>query len=193
MKEGKWKEKQRVSLEELIQELDLLAKQLRQESFLFQETEFQFAPSAVLEKKLSLKDGRLVLDVQLSLTASAFIASESEVKEGGGAGEGVKSGKGGQSPFSRKRLKKSISAAWKELKKDIGAGGPVDSALVAELMADLKSYGDAADPEWRQKWDQCVFLMEECIGMASAGAFKAAQELIQKVDQLTKQCHKRFK
>ncbi len=184
MKQGKWKSNTKVSREELAAELEALAAQIRQERFEFQEMEFSFYPGAALEKRLSMKDGRLQLDVCISIRAASTLQDSGSKASGPFRGS---------VPFSRKKLKKPLAAAWKALKRDLEGGGAVEPGMVHEFSSLMERYGRAADDAWLEEWKRCEDLALECVKAAEAGDRQKALELAREVDALTKQCHKKFK
>ncbi len=96
-------------------------------------------------------------------------------------------------PYKAKKVKKAMGGLWKELSRAVKSGGefPQDSAI--KLFDLVNQYRQLADPEWKDRWEECAKTMKEAVSALKAGRTEQASAAIQEANRLTKACHKQYK
>ena len=150
-----------------------------------EEKEVELPEQFILKKALKIKKSEITFELSIKIKK----AKENEKAEERQKKEARK--KDSKRPYKAKRLKKEIGMLWKAFKRCVKNGESFrDTGL---LIKDLGLYGQMADSEWASQWQECEELVKEAVDLVDKGKREDALQLCNKVDQLTKACHKRFK
>lgn len=92
-----------------------------------------------------------------------------------------------------KRLKKEISFLWKNISKEIKAGGIPDRDACQDLIKKANDYSLFVGKEWSDQWQSFCNDFSEMIAKAHGSQLKEADKLLKRIKQQKKTCHKQFK
>jgi XXXCH domain-containing protein len=97
------------------------------------------------------------------------------------------------SRYQEKLLKKSMSAIWKGMRRELEDGIAPRQMDWDDFMEKIDRYTQTAMPEWRSQWEECV---QEIHGIRAAlqrNDLTAARIHMQNAHAITKACHKKWK
>lgn len=96
-------------------------------------------------------------------------------------------------PPEGKKIKKEISSLWKTVSKKLEQGQNPTPAEEKALVAAFENYTVFSEPAWHEEWLICLTALREALAYARKGDMRTALEQAEKVNDLTKACHKKHK
>lgn len=92
-----------------------------------------------------------------------------------------------------KKVKKTMGAIWKGVRRDIAAGRRPEEEDAQELISLLDAYGPYVDSTWEKEWTSCRQALEKCLNHAGKGNASEASDLLDAIDGMEKNCHRLYK
>lgn len=96
-------------------------------------------------------------------------------------------------PPEGKKIKKEISSLWKTVSKKLEQGQNPTPTEEKALVAAFENYTVFSEPAWHEEWLVCLTALREALACARKGDIPTALEQAEKVNDLTKACHKKHK
>lgn len=98
----------------------------------------------------------------------------------------------GRSPDGKK-IKKEINNLWKTVIRKLEQGQAPTPVEEKSLVAAFENYTVFSEPAWHEEWLACLTVLREALTCARKGEMPKALEYAEKVNDLTKACHKKYK
>jgi len=96
-------------------------------------------------------------------------------------------------PPEGKKIKKNITSLWKTVSRKLEQGQTPTPAEEKSLVSAFENYTVFSEPAWHEEWLACLTVLREALACARKGEMPKALEYAEKVNALTKACHKKYK
>ncbi|MDA3971533.1 MAG: hypothetical protein PF442_09280 [Desulfobulbaceae bacterium] len=175
-------------LKQVAEELHRLADNLGAGSVKIGGVELSISESVTLKVKQKMTGKKVIFDLKIQA-----LLAEDEILPVSGSPKKTKTRTKNKRPYGVKAEKKKYTALWRQISSAIKKGECPDALAVADLEEVSKEYGAVAPPEWAGLWLACEALIGRCVGLAQAGDFTAAQQVLIEIGLAKKSCHNLYK
>ena len=184
----KKKIKKNVTKETVAQELTRLSGIIAEGEFIIGESTLTLGETVSFSYETKVKNNFIAIDISLRIPLNKEESGEMPFSSVTPQKKPKK-----EIGYSGKKIKKTIAALWKLVKKSVEQGQQPPKKDVDDLLDNLASYTPYTEPAWESQWKECQDAVAKVMALVQNNHFEEANALIKDIDQMTRECHKKFK